>query len=92
MFLEPNFKTHYSFLESQFSSLPDNSQYLCSPYLTDADILLSFPLIAGKRRTGLTKEKYPKLCAYVDKLEQEPSYKTAAEKIKDIEGKLEATF
>jgi glutathione S-transferase len=40
----------------------------------------------------LTKEKYPKLYAYVDKLENEPGYKKAAEKITDIDGKFEASF
>jgi glutathione S-transferase len=92
MFLEPNFKTHYEFLEGQLNSSPDKGQYLCGPNLTGADILLSFPLIAGRGRSGLTKEKYPKLYAYVDKLENEPGYKKAAEKITDIDGKFEASF
>ena len=92
MFLEPNFKTHYEFLEGQLNSSPDNGQYLCGPNLTGADILLSFPLIAGRGRSGLTKEQYPKLYAYVEKLENEPGYKKAAEKITEIDGKFEATF
>lgn len=53
---------------------------------------MSFPLIAAKGRAGLTKEKYPKLWAYVDKLEAEPGYKKAAEKIIEIDGKFEANF
>jgi len=91
-FLEPNFLTHFSFLESQLNSSPDNGQYLCGLHITGADILLSFPLIAARGRVGLTKEKYPKLFAYVEKLEQEPAYKMAAEKIVEIDGKFEATF
>jgi glutathione S-transferase len=91
-FLGPNFKTHYTFLEGQLKTSPDNGQYLCGPNLTGADILLSFPLIAGKGRSEMSKEQYPKLCAYVDRLEAEPGYVKAAEKIKEIDGKFEATF
>lgn len=91
-FLEPNFKTHYEFLEGQLKSSPDNGQYLCGPTLTGADILLSFPLIAGRGRSGLTKETYPTLYAYVNRLEAAPGYKKAAEKIIEIDGKFEATF
>ena len=91
-FLEPNFKTHFTFLEGQLKTSPDNGQYLCGSKLTGADILLSFPLIAGKGRSGLTKEAYPKLWAYVERLEAEPGYLNAVEKIKEIDGKFEATF
>lgn len=89
-FLDPNFVTHFTFLEGQLASSGGN--YLCGPNLTGADILLSFPLIAGSKRAGLTKEKYPKLYDYVERLEQEPGYKKAAEKITEIDGKFEATF
>ncbi len=89
-FLDPNLTTHFIFLEGQLSS--SGGDYLCGSNLTGADILLSFPLIAGSKRVGLTKEKYPKLYAYVDKLEQEPGYMKAAEKIIEIDGKFEATF
>jgi len=52
---------------------------------------MSFPLIAGRSRTGLTKEAYPKLYDYVTLLESEPGYKKAADKIVEIDGKFEAT-
>jgi glutathione S-transferase len=83
-FLEPNFSTHFTFLEGQLKTSGGN--YLCGPNLTGADILLSFPLIAGGSKTGLTEEKYPALHAYVERLENEPGYKKAVEKIIEIEG------
>ncbi|TAQ87119.1 hypothetical protein B7494_g4586 [Chlorociboria aeruginascens] len=91
-FLDPNFATHFSFLESQLSTSPEEGKYLCGPNLTAADILLSFPLMAAKSRTGLTKEKYPLLWGYTERLEGENGYKKAMEKIVAIEGKFEATF
>ncbi|RDW71237.1 hypothetical protein BP6252_07800 [Coleophoma cylindrospora] len=91
-YLEPNFSSHFSFLEAQIASSPENGQFLCGPKLTAADILMSFPLIAARGRAGLTQEKYPKLWAYVERLEEEPGYKKAAEKIIEIDGKFEANF
>ena len=91
-FLGPNFKTHFTFLEDQLKTSPENGRYLCGPKLTGADILLSFPLIAGKGRSGLTKEDYPTLWAYVERLEAEPGYLKAVEKIKQVDGKFEVTI
>lgn len=89
-FLDPSFATHFNFLEGQLKT--SGGSYLCGPNLTGADILLSFPLIAGGSRAGLTKEKYPTLHEYVERLENEPGYKKAADKIIQIEGKFEATI
>ena len=91
-FLGPNFKTHFTFLENQLKTSPDNGKYLCGTKLTGADIMMSFPLIAGKGRSGLTQEDYPTLWAYVETLEAEPGYLEAVEKIKDLDGKFEATI
>ncbi|KAL2074767.1 hypothetical protein VTL71DRAFT_8546 [Oculimacula yallundae] len=90
-FLEPNFVTHFKFLEEQLASSPNGGKYLCGNELTGADILLSFPLLAGRSRTGLTKEKYPKLYSYIDMLEAEPGYQKSVAKIIEIEGKFETT-
>jgi len=50
-----------------------------------------YPLIAGKGRAGLTQEKYPILFAFAGRLEEEPGYKKACDKIVEIDGKFEAT-
>jgi glutathione S-transferase len=91
-FLDPSFKTHFTFLESRLASAPNGGQYLCGANLTGADILMSFPLIAAKGRAGLTKEAYPKLWDYVARLEAEPGYKKSADKIAEIDGKFEPVF
>lgn len=63
-FLEPNYRTHVDFLESQIASSPDDGEYLCGKELSGADILMSFPLVAAKGRVpGFTQEKHPKLWA-----------------------------
>jgi len=85
LFLEPNFKTHFTFLEDQISTSPGGGQYLCGEKLTGADILMSFPLIAGKERGGLTKDKYPKLVEYIERLEAQDGYKRAIQKIEEVD-------
>lgn len=51
---------------------------------------MSFPLVAAKQRAGLTKESYPELFEYVQRLEGEEGYKRAVEKIVEIEGEFRA--
>ena len=89
-FLEPNFSTHFTFLNEQIQSSPNGGKYLCGEHLTGADILMSFPLVAAKQRAGLTEDKYPELFAYTERLENEAGYKRAVEKIVDIEGEFKA--
>ncbi|KAI9880239.1 MAG: hypothetical protein M1830_004583 [Pleopsidium flavum] len=86
MFVQPNFKTNFSFLESQLASSPNSGEYLCGKELTGADILMSFPLGAARERAGLSVDKYPKLCAYIDRLQARDAYKRAVQKIIDVEG------
>ena len=86
-YINPNVATNFEFLEQQLATSPDNGQYLCGPKLTGADILLSFPLGAARAgRVSLTKEKYPKLYAYVERLEAEPGFKKSIEKIIEVDG------
>jgi glutathione S-transferase len=89
-FLDPNFKTHFEFLESQISS--SGGQYLCGKHLTGADMLMSFPLIAGKSRAGMSEEKHPNLWAYTARLEKEPGYEKAVQKIIEVDGKFVASI
>lgn len=86
LYLTPNFKSNWEFLESKLATSPNEGKYLCGKDLTGADILMSFPLGAAKKRAGVTKEKYPLLWAYIDRLEAGESYKRAVQKIIDLEG------
>lgn len=92
MFLNPNFKTHFDFLESQLATSPGGGEYLCGKDLTGADFLMSFPLGAARGRAGLTQEKYPRIFAYVDKLESRDAFKRAVQKIIDVEGSYDASL
>jgi len=83
-FLNDNFKTHFSFLNSQLATSPDGGEYLCGKDLTAADILMSFPLIAGKKK--IDRAQYPKLAAYNDMLEAHIGHTSSIKKIEEISG------
>jgi glutathione S-transferase len=89
-FLAPNFKTHYKFLEGQLAS--SEGEYLCGRDLSAADILMSFPLEAGQSRSGMTKEQYPKIWSYLDRLHERDAYKRAVKKIEEVEGSFKTNL
>ncbi|KAH9887407.1 glutathione S-transferase [Xylariomycetidae sp. FL2044] len=98
-FIFPNAKAHLGFLEQQLAT--SGGDYLCGEHLTSADILISFSLMAAKDRFasfgpweggGGPKALFPKLFAYIDRLESLPGYKKSVEKIKKIDSSFETTY
>lgn len=87
MYFNPNFKTHFDFLESQLATSPDGGEYFCGKDLTAVDILMSFPLQAGKHHMKLINaQTYPKLDAYVGRLEAQEGWKRSVKRIEDVTG------
>lgn len=84
--LRPNFKTHYEFLESQLETSPEAGEYLCGGAFSAADILMSFPLEAGRTRSGMSAEQYPRVWKYLSQLQEREAYKRAVHKIETVEG------
>jgi glutathione S-transferase len=89
-FIMPNLKTHLAFLESQLAT--SGGDYLCGEHLTTADIIVSFPLISYQPRfeeVGTWEDQpeklYPKVWAYINRMDAHPGYKKSAEKIKEID-------
>lgn len=78
---------HLDFVEEELGTAPGGGPYMCGAKLTAADILLSFPLQASRKRLGATEQKYPRLNKYVDLLESEDGFKRGVKKIEEVEGK-----
>ncbi|KAJ2989733.1 hypothetical protein NUW58_g3316 [Xylaria curta] len=93
-FVLPNLKSQLAFLEKQLET--SGGDFLCGKSLTSADILISFGLVSVKEKiaefgswpAGGPKTVYPKLYAYISRLESEPGYKRSIEKIKQIDSSL----
>ena len=92
MFFNPNFKTTWSFLESQISTSPDGGEFLCGKALTGADVLMSFPLIAAKSKGMFTKATHPNLYAYVERLEAQERYQSSIKKAEELTGEKFVVF
>ncbi|KXX82515.1 Glutathione S-transferase 1 [Madurella mycetomatis] len=95
-FVVPDVSKHLAFLESQLETSPNNGSYLCGTHLTAADILVSFPLLLVRQRVGglsagkgepKIADKYPKLWAYLQRLQEEPGYMQAEARIDELEKK-----
>ena len=82
----PNVTDNFNFLESQLASSPGNGDYLCGNELTGADFMVEFPLEASRGHLGFTGEKYPRLSAYVTRMQERASYKRAVQKIIEVDG------
>lgn len=83
-FLNRNYDAHFGFLEKQLETSPNGGQWLTGKDLTAADILMSFPLIAGKSKIDATK--FPKLTALIKRYEEHPGYLASIKKIEEVTG------
>ncbi|KAI1772511.1 glutathione S-transferase [Hypoxylon cercidicola] len=94
----PSAQAQLGFLEQQLET--SGGDYLCGPELTAADVLISFGLLAAKDKFETfgtwegdgPKASYPKVFAYIDRLESHPGYQRSIEKIKEIDSSMGIMF
>ncbi|KAK4237920.1 hypothetical protein C8A03DRAFT_34114 [Achaetomium macrosporum] len=95
MLVFPNMKRHFAMMEQFLATSPGSGDYMCGRNLTGADIMLSYPLIAGKEgafdsmgkwEKGSFQETFPRLHAYIERLANQPGWKRSVDKIKEIDG------
>jgi glutathione S-transferase len=55
------------------------STWFAGSEITAADVMMSFPIEAAAARTDL-KSEYPKLRAFLDRIQARPAYKKALER------------
>jgi glutathione S-transferase len=85
-YLDENIKLQFDFLEQQLASSPQNGEFFAGPAFSGADVMMIFPLEAAQKRAGLTQEKYPKLTAYIERIQSRPAYQRAIKKIEEVTG------
>jgi glutathione S-transferase len=96
-YLDHNYESHFSFLESELASYqpkPPPSKpspyFFCGLKLSAADFMMAFPLEAAQQIAGLTEAKYPLLTDYVKRVQRREAYKRAIERIIKETGSYEA--
>ena len=85
-YLDQNVKLQFGYLEQQLASSPQNGEFFAGSALSGADIMMIMPLEAAVKRVGITKEKYPKITAYIERIQLRPAYQRAIKKIEDVTG------
>lgn len=71
-FLDPQIRNHLDFLEAHLG----RNEWFAGPGFSAADIQMSFAVQAGLARGGMAS-RYPKLKAFVDRIEARPAYQKA---------------
>ncbi len=71
-FIQPRLKDHIAYLEAYLAE----HDYFAGDF-SFADIQMSFPLQALQSRTG---HRYPKIAAYLARVEQRPAFQSARER------------
>ncbi|KAI1173912.1 hypothetical protein F4777DRAFT_555887 [Nemania sp. FL0916] len=97
-FVLPRIQKQFAFLEKQLET--SGGDFLCGKDLSSADVLISFGLVSAKDKIkdfgswpdGGPEATYPKLYAYISRLESEPGYRGAIDKIKGIDSSLGIRF
>ena len=93
----PTVRTNLAFLEERLAT--SGGGYFCGPDMTAADIMLSFGLIQAKDQFATfgawdkpPHEKFPKVWAFIERMESQPGYKRSMEKITEIDNTLGFKF
>lgn len=74
-FIEPQFATHYGFINDELG----RDAWFCGAEMSAADIMMSFPLEASLVR-GNAAERYPNIKAFIDRVQALPGYQRALER------------
>lgn len=94
--LNKQFAVHFPFLEGQLKSAPGTTETrrggLCGAKFTAADMLMSFPVIAATGRGLITKETFPEIVAFAERLKIDDGYQRAVKKIEEVDGKFSASL
>lgn len=74
-FIGPQLTLHLAWMESELGQAP----WFAGERFTAADIQMSFPIQAAAARAG-SMDAYPRLQAYLARIQQRPAYQRAAER------------
>lgn len=74
LFIHPNLKTHFDFVESHLKDSP----WFAGPEFSAADIQMSFPLEAGESRVGF--DRRPAIRDFLKRVRARPPYQRALER------------
>ncbi|OAL56371.1 glutathione transferase [Pyrenochaeta sp. DS3sAY3a] len=91
-FVNPELKSHFDFLEDYLIKSPSNGEFFCGSEISGADIMIHFALEGATQRVPLSESSYPKLYAYMRRLQERDAYKRAADRVSEASGSKYVPF
>lgn len=83
-FVGPELKSHFDFLEDYLSK--SSGEFFAGSTLSGADIMMHFGVEAACQRVPLSETNYPKIYAYMRKMQMRDGYKRAADRVTEASG------
>jgi glutathione S-transferase len=83
-FVDPELQKHCTFLEDYLSK--SSGEFFAGDVITGADIMIHFALEGATRRVPLSETSFPKLYAYVRRLQKRDGYERAAKRVSEANG------
>ena len=62
-----------NFVEAELAARP----WFAGTEFTAADVMMSYPLEAGRSRAGISRETHPRIFGWVDTIQARPAYRAA---------------
>lgn len=91
-FVNPELKSHFDFLEDYLIKSPSNGEFFCGPEISGADIMIHFAFEGATQRVPLSESSYPKLYAYMRRLQERDAYKRAGDRVSEASGSKYVPF
>ncbi|TGZ85240.1 putative glutathione s-transferase, partial [Ascodesmis nigricans] len=84
-YLMPQYTAHLDFLEGEL----EGRRWIAGDTFTGADVMMGWPLMAAKARVpGYTREAYPNLFAYLDRLGEREAFKRTRVRVEELEAQI----
>jgi glutathione S-transferase len=91
-FVDKELKTHLTFLEDYLTKSPNGGEFFCGAELTGADFMMFFVLEGAVQRAPLNETSYPKLYAYVRRMQARDAYRRALQRATEASGEEAVPF
>jgi glutathione S-transferase len=83
-YIDPELQKHCTFLEDYLSK--SSGEFFAGNNLTGADIMIHFALEGATQRVPLSETSFPKLYAYVRRMQKRDGYLRAAKRVSEANG------
>lgn len=89
-YIDPGLKNHCTFLEDYISK--SSGEFFAGSSLTGADIMMQFAMEAATQRVPLSETSYPKLYAYMRRMQNREASVRAAKRVSEAAGEEYVAF